>query len=270
MNKEALKRIVQTKKFAVIVASVLSAAGGGATGYILASKRLEAKYAELSEREIREAKVYYDQKYKEGEYSDPAALAEKYEDEEEEEDDEPETLTQVEMIKEASDILENQQYTSYDRPEKQKVEEVVEVQQSIKRNIFETEQATIQDITDRDFDEAEELEKKNAGRPYIITQESFFENDSDYSQTTLTWFEEDQVLVDENDQAIREVDRVIGLENLRWGCGTRNEKNVVYISNDKLRAEYEVTRSFGSYTEEVLGFFQPRERNQPRRFRDSD
>ena len=268
MNKEALKRIVQTKKFAVVVASVLSAAGGGATGYILAQKRLEAKYAELSEREIREAKVYYDQKYKEGEFADPSVLAEKY-DEDDEDGGEPETSTQGEMIKEAADILEHQQYVSYDRPE-QTVEEVVEVKQSIKRNIFEDERALVTDITDREFDLDDELDKKAAGKPYIIEQEQFFENDSGFSQTTLTWFEGDQVLVDEHDQPIREVDRVIGLENLRWGCGTLGEKNVVYIANDKLNAEYEVTRSFGSYTEEVLGFFQPKERNTPRKFRDSD
>ena len=40
--------------------------------------------------------------------------------------------------------------------------------------------------------------------------------------------------------------------DLRFGHGS-NDPNVVYIRNDRLKAEYEVLLNSGSYQEEILG-----------------
>lgn len=265
-KKEFVKSFVRTKKFAVIVSSLISAAGASAATVAITFTRLEAKFAAISEQEIAEAKAFYQAKFKEE--SDPTTLAEQYADDELEEIEDEEETVDIEMVKTSIKILREKQYVSYDKPEQVKEEEVIEVKASIASNVFDNPVEV--DIDEDDgFDLDEELKKKDAGKPYIIEKDEFFHNEGERIQSTLTWFDGDKVLADEQDRPVNTVAKVIGDDNLHFGRGSGDPK-VVYIRNERFNAEYEVTYSNGKYKEEVLGYIEHSDRVGLRRFRDTD
>ena len=97
------------------------------------------------------------------------------------------------------------------------------------------------------------MESRSKDRPYILTREEYMLSEPDYTQTTVTYFEADEVLADERDEPIENAEKKIGLENLRFGSGS-GDPNLVYIRNDDLEIDFEVIRSRGAFAHEVLGF----------------
>ena len=72
-----------------------------------------------------------------------------------------------------------------------------------------------------------------------------------YEQSTLTYYEGDDILVDEHDVPVYNHNLSVG--PLNFGHGS-NDKNVVYIRSERLESEFEVLREHGLYTVEVLGY----------------
>ncbi|MCA9367086.1 hypothetical protein KC887_02335 [Candidatus Kaiserbacteria bacterium] len=89
-------------------------------------------------------------------------------------------------------------------------------------------------------------------KPYILHQEEYFNDEKGYDQTTLTYYEGDETLCDDQQLPIPNLKSILGAKNLQWGHGTANQ-DCVYIRNDRLKAEYEVLRDPGMYAVEVLG-----------------
>lgn len=257
MKKEAIKQVVRSKKFAVATASVLSAAAGSVATYFATQKYFDDKYARRSDEEIREAKLYYARKNKEGEFSDPVELAKQYSDDGDESDfafDEDDNFNpQTAMVKQAAQILEEQNYVPYNKPDETAqtpAKEVIDVKTSIKKNLFDSPEPPV-DAYD-DFDLVEELDKKADGLPYILEKEEFDENELERSVSRLIYFEEDGVLMDDNDSSVVP-ESTVGSVNLKFGHGSK-DMNIVYIANEQLDAQYEVVRNNGSFTEQVMGF----------------
>jgi len=73
-----------------------------------------------------------------------------------------------------------------------------------------------------------------------------------YSKVEYTYYEGDNVLVGEDDRPLPDVNGTVGLGNLRFGHGAQDD-DVVFVRNDKLNLEMEITRVRGQYEEEVLG-----------------
>lgn len=113
----------------------------------------------------------------------------------------------------------------------------------IRRNIF--------DDANDNWDYELERSSRTKENPYVIHADEFNADEFGWSsQTTLTWYEGDQILTDSNDVPIYNPHTVVG--ELRWGHGS-GDPNVVYIRNERLQAEYEVLRDEGSYEIIVLG-----------------
>lgn len=95
---------------------------------------------------------------------------------------------------------------------------------------------------------------RSAEKPFVVTTQEFFEDDDDdYSRITITYWEEDDVLADEREQTIPDIDALIGHENLKhFGKGSDDE-NILYVRNDKIKADFEVVKDPRSYSEVVLG-----------------
>lgn len=87
--------------------------------------------------------------------------------------------------------------------------------------------------------------------PHILSKNEYFANETDYAQVELTYYAGDGVLCNMHDE-VMEIPITVGDENLKFGHGSEDE-NVVYVRNDKLQVEYEVTKSEGKYAHEVLG-----------------
>lgn len=104
---------------------------------------------------------------------------------------------------------------------------------------------------DDEWNYEEELAKRSSTEPYVLHKDEFYADESKFPQHTLTYYEGDDTLADEDNNVIYNKHMVIG-DALKFGHGS-GEQNVVYIRNERLRAEYEVFKESGLYAMEVLG-----------------
>lgn len=74
-----------------------------------------------------------------------------------------------------------------------------------------------------------------------------------YVQVQLTYYAGDDTLCDEADVILAGVDSLVGEENLaKFGYMTE-DPNALYVRNERLQIDYEISRSAGTYKFEVLG-----------------
>lgn len=117
-----------------------------------------------------------------------------------------------------------------------------------------------------------ELQSRSSSEPYIIHQDEYLENEFDFTQQTVIYYAEDNILADEDDTPLHNWQGLIG--DLVFGHGS-NDKNIVYIRNEKHHLEYEVLYDSGSYEKTVLrmewddqSYYEPK--NGTSKFRDQD
>lgn len=77
--------------------------------------------------------------------------------------------------------------------------------------------------------------------------------DGDFKKVDLTYFEGDDVLMDEDERIIRDIDGTIGLESLKNFGYYNPDPKVVYVRNNRLEVDFEVMRDEGSFAEQILG-----------------
>lgn len=245
--------VVRNNPVAIIAAGVVGLAVGGVGGYFVAKKQLKKFYEDLSSREIAEAKEFYAGIYKT--------------------DDDGAVLTPQDVLRNLHGVEAAEALTEYqgkeplpgegpwddEMDEKQirkiekgylKAETVEEVDGTMRKTEV---QETRNVFSEPGFDLEEEMKYRTPDKPYIITHDEYFENEKEYDMVALTYFEEDDTLVDERDQPIRDVDEVVGEDHLvRFGTASK-DKNVVFVCNERLEIVYEITKSPSSYVKEVLG-----------------
>lgn len=123
-------------------------------------------------------------------------------------------------------------------------EEVEEEEAAPVVNIFADAEA------EEDWDMEAELAVRNGEDPHMIHVEEFMNDELGFHQSTLTYYEGDNILTDEKDVPIYNYSSVVG--TLVFGHGSK-DANIVYVRNPRLRAEYEILRDTGYYEHEVLG-----------------
>jgi hypothetical protein len=104
--------------------------------------------------------------------------------------------------------------------------------------------------TDDHWDYDEEVAQRGPEHPYVIHRDEFFAEEMDYSHSSLMYYKGDDILVDELDVPIYNADKIVG--NLNFGHGSQ-DPHIVYIRNDRLKAEYEVLLDYGTFAAEILG-----------------
>jgi hypothetical protein len=98
-----------------------------------------------------------------------------------------------------------------------------------------------------------ELSRRSKEFPYIIHQDEFAQNETEYEQVTYTYYAADHVLTDEEEEKIELPDQIVGLSNLgNFGHGA-DDYHVLFVRNDKLRMEFEICLLPASYEEAVQG-----------------
>ena len=111
---------------------------------------------------------------------------------------------------------------------------------------------------------------------YIISADEFSEEMPHYDKTTITYWDGDKTLADEQELPIPGVRETVGyhaLDNFGWFS---NDPNVVYVRNERFSLDLEVVRNPGRYEVEVAGFAEdhtwekPREKKRPRKMRVDD
>lgn len=235
--------VVKTNPVLLVGVALVSVAIGGVVGYKLAEKKLTTKYDKILDEQIESAKKFYGRLHKEGEFATPESAAEK-------------------LITDAVDALESYKGgRNLNRADIPPAEEVaVVVEEIVEKNIF-VESKPI----DADVDYEDLVDRRNPEKPYLITAAEFMENEPGYLQNTLTYYEGDDVLVDERDMPIEEVEGTVGVDNLSKFGLVSGEKHIVYIRNERLDLDFEVVRSEGKYSEQVLGFIEHSDKPRSRR-----
>lgn len=244
-----IKKMLARKDVAVGLASVVSFAVGGTIAYLTTRKALDMKYREIADAEIHQVREHYRVLRKEGPvYSDPVNA---YEQVMLERGEDPVDLTKNNY----TDILKNM--SEGDGPSAKYVSKATRDADGDISNAVETVKSVF-DAEEVD-DPGEEIHGKyvrvnlNEEKDiYVISQPTFFANESDMTQSTISYFAEDDVYADEDDNIIDNVDFLIGTETTPYGYMSNGE-DLVYIRNEALEVEYEVVRSHGSYQDEVLG-----------------
>lgn len=264
---------------AIVVTSTLAGAGLGVAGYFLLKKKLELKLrkemeAEL-EMQIEGMRVFYQARsVKKQSFDSPEeaaqALLEPNLPEEKAAIAAAEALNEYEgpqppgIVEDPSgDPRENVSHrVRYDKvPSKRGPNVPVSTEQADKNEPVElTEVPRSRNVFDAQSIEGWDQEREEASRvaehPYIISHDEHLENAFEHGQNTLTYYAGDQILVDERQQPIEDVEAVVGIENLRFGHGSR-DASIVYIRNERIELDLEVVRDSGTYVEEVLGHEPP-------------
>lgn len=261
MWQEKFVDLLNKRSTQLLLTGVITSATGLTAGYMIAAKRLEEKYKTLADEEIKSVKERYSILTKKGEYADLNALASKYED----------TLKEV-------------GYLPLDFDAESPTDEKAASSEGVR-------EPELEDETEDDSDESEESEDKfqsddpetyfdwneeNNRRitkpldPYVITFEEFNNCERDYQQTTITYYDGDDVLADEREQPIADIANTVGYENLlRFGHGS-GDPNVVYIRNERIQLEFELIKHGGKYAEIVFGIIEHSDKSRLRKFREYD
>ena len=104
--------------------------------------------------------------------------------------------------------------------------------------------------SDDEWDYDTELATRSEAEPHIIHVDEFYENETEYSQSTLTYYVGDDILADAQDSPVYNFHGIVGTMKFGHGSG---DPNVVYIRNDKRKAEYEIFKHDGLFSVEVMG-----------------
>ena len=85
---------------------------------------------------------------------------------------------------------------------------------------------------------------------YMINSKEYDEGEPTYKKEQATYYVEDKVLCD--DRSMGQIPtKFVGQENL--DILAANDLDVIYVRNDKVKADYEIAKYEGSYSYEVLG-----------------
>lgn len=289
-------------KHAAISALVLAAVAGaglGFAGYRLAVRRTRAKLehemALQLESEISEMRRFYEIKFHQGKYATPAGAVEELLPEDVQqtirtyrgEGGEPRNVvlegqTEIHLGEEVPPEEQEAELRKAGYTDQQIAEVVGTNQPAIDALREKMRSGTPVEITEttsnifvdgrnlEEFDYAAEVDRRDPDYPYVITHDEFMENENGWEQNTLTYYNGDDILTDEKDVPVPDVEAVVGSDALtKFGHGSR-DRNVVYVRNEKLESDYEITLSMGEFSKEVAGFGELRHSAPIRRFRRGD
>lgn len=230
---ELAEEVVETAVRAVpktTIGVVVGLAVGGVVGYFVAEKRLRTKYDEIMQLEVSEMRTHYQAKViamenkpaLDGLVKDLGYV--------------PAPVPKKEEIAEGSALTKARVQAA----EQSDDDEVVKV------NVFE--QASFAD----GWDYEEEVSQRTPDYPYIIHADEQGEL-AEMDQLSFTYYEGDEILANEREEAVTDVEHIVGLANLdKFGHGS-GEANILYVRNVKLGIEITIVRSTGRFDEEVLG-----------------
>lgn len=233
--KARLLSVLRREEVMIGTISFVSFISGGAMYHLLYHKQIEQKYVAIAEEEIAEAKLFYSKLYKSEAFETPEQAVEALINDEE-------ALTALRsyggVAVEIDPSAERGTVTLKSGDSEVKIV-----------NAFDHEEPPV--APDEEFDYATELARRDPEKPYIISVDEFTQGDAGFDQFDLTYFDGDGVLADTRDQLFDE--DAIGGSNLKFGYGSRDE-NIVYVRNEALSMDFEISKSIGSYTQEVMGY----------------
>lgn len=249
--------VMRNNPVTLALVGVAGLVAGGVGGYFIARKTLRSFYEDLASVEIEQAKEFYAGVYKT--------------------DADGAVLTPMEVLKDrhgaaaaaeavrgyqgrqaAEAILEKDELSvaldDQDEAQVRRIEEArlhsvsLDTEPGPGGGFVETVSEVRNVFNDPSFDYEEEKKLRTKEAPYIITHDEFFDKENEYEDQKLTYYEDDDTLVNENDRPVDDL-TLVGEDHLaRFGHGSR-DRNIVYVRNDKLEMDFEIVLAKGSYLE---------------------
>jgi hypothetical protein len=91
-------------------------------------------------------------------------------------------------------------------------------------------------------------------KPYVVTVDEVLNNEADYANSTLTYYESDDTLTGEGDEILDDRSRLLTVgTNLSNFGELSGDPNVVYVRTDKINMYLEIVKHEGKYSEVVAG-----------------
>lgn len=108
------------------------------------------------------------------------------------------------------------------------------------------------DIDDEEF--VEEVNPvKDPDEPFVISEEEFSETSLNHEKVSITYYAGDDVLADEGDSIMEDIDKVVGYKNLDMKNTTVQQPHTIFVRNNALSIDYEISIDLGAYQQAVLG-----------------
>lgn len=145
-----------------------------------------------------------------------------------------------------------------DLPVKPEEEAIANAKQIIEDNMYNgpspeeaNEPVEDEDIPHSIYDEAVSMDDE----PFALSYSQYHERltDPSWTQVEFTYYEKDDVVADARD-VVPNPEMFVGDGLSLFGQGTGVDDDEVYIRNERLEADYHVTRVNKSFSEDVLGF----------------
>lgn len=225
---------------------------GYVAGYLITKKSLEKQTDALIQEEIDSVKEFYERQKADTVVKKATPQ---------------ETFAEIHGSEELGEIIEAYRTTS---PIEDKVDLSILVDEdgkSLKRlattfpveelrtvNIFKESEEN--PVTDEELGEEVDgpLEVLDASKPYVIALDDFMDDENGYDKITIAYYEEDESLADDREQLVPDIEGTVGSINLhKFGHKSKNP-DIVYVRNERIKTDFEITRDEGSYARNVLGF----------------
>lgn len=101
-----------------------------------------------------------------------------------------------------------------------------------------------------EWNEALEQARRDVTKPYVISRTEW--DESLYEKLQYTYYDDDDVLVDEDGNVVSDPEAILGEFSYRFGYGS-GDGAVVFVQNDQLQKDFEITKRPEAYEEVVLG-----------------
>lgn len=226
--------LAKSKGFVITSTATLTLVTGFVVGYKYARHILDQQYSKQLELELEKTREKYAREFKVDEFETPEKAVEALI---------PEEAVEALRVYTGGVPVKDQPrtkvaYHEMAAPAKVELERV---------NVFKKIELFEEEVVE------EEVRDRTEEAPYIISAEEYFQNEEDFDQRTLTYYEGDMVLCDEEDKIINDIDVLVGDNNIPRFGHRSGEAHLLYVRNHSIEMEFEIHRSTGKYSVEVAG-----------------
>lgn len=113
------------------------------------------------------------------------------------------------------------------------------------------------------------LAERNHELPYVITYDEFMADEPRFDKETLTYWEEDNVLMAADESIVPDIAGVLGGALSYFGIGS-NDPAMVYVRVESSQTDFEVVKDPRGYSEIVHGYLENEEKKVNGRMRDDE
>lgn len=264
---------MDVKKYIPQAASAFAGIGVGTLGtYLILKKR----FADISQAEIDSVKETFEKRSKTGDFATPESAVEALISPEEQAKLDLDTMLEENGYNQPK-VTQIDGTPAFIGTPREVINKTEEELRNLEENARPEKRVKYSNIFDNDepqpAEEAIFVSVPNPEEPYIISTEEFMQESDDFSKVSLTYYDEDDTLVEGDRRVIippGSYDSTVSIDALsKFGTGSK-DKNFVHVRNEPLEVDYEILRITGSYAKLVLGFGEDDDDSSPQKMRDDE